>query len=477
MMNKIMLIYPPGRLFQRGEDRAQCNVNDSVTVTVHACNDLGYCAAILRDEYEVFLRDYQTEKADEEQLKSDILHFSPDLIFISTTNATIFEDLQIVENICCYYECEFVLKGALFYDVDTVLLSQLNLSHISCLIGGETEFIIKPLADALLKKEEKLKDIPGIIYSENGVWKKTAFHCWNEDLDSLPFPARDLMNNALYVRPDTNMPMATISVARGCPSSCMYCLTPHITGKKVRFRSVENVFREIEECYYTYGIKSFFFKADTFTINQKWAIELCDKIIQSSLQIEFTCNSRADTVSAELLQKIKEAGCFMFAIGFESGSDKTLKFLKKGTSVQKNLDAAKLVKQAGLPLFGFFMMGMPWEDREALELTVKHIFDINPDFIEISIAMPYYGTQLYDLCLESGTIDGKSFGFDTMLSNIKGTRYLSFKQVQRIKRNCLLRFYLRPCFIFKKMIASVKQPVVLKNYIKYGFHLLRQCIH
>ena len=97
--------------------------------------------------------------------------------------------------------------------------------------------------------------------------KKTNFKIWSDNLDEIPFPARDLMKNEMYPRPDTGEPMATIQVSRGCPSACTYCLTPVISGKSLRKRSIENIFAEIEECYYKHGIRNFFFKADTFTID------------------------------------------------------------------------------------------------------------------------------------------------------------------------------------------------------------------
>lgn len=475
-MNKIMLMYPPGKLYQRGEDRAQSNIEDSATASVHACNDLGYCASVLRCAgYEVFLRDYQTEKVKFKAVMNDVLRFQPDIIFLSTTNATVLEDLCFIAKIKQYYKCLFFVKGAIFYNPPPQALKVVDFSDVTCLIGGEIEFIIKPLADYYLKNKGSLESISGIIYQENGTWVKTAFDCWYDDLDSLPFPARDLMRNELYVRPDTDEPMATISVARGCPSQCIYCLTPIISGKKVRFRSVKNVFAEIEECYYKFGIKSFFFKADTFTINKHWAMELCDRIIRSDLcgKIAFTVNARADTVTPHLLSKMKRAGCFMLAIGFESGSNETLKRIKKGTTVADNLRTAKMVQKAGIPLFGFFMVGFPWETKADIKQTVRHIFEINPDFVELHIAMPYFGTELYEQCKLYNTLTNFSYGFDYYSPNTRGTKYITMQEIEQIKSQTLWIFYTRPGYICKKVFESLKEPVVVRNYLKYGSRLIR----
>lgn len=478
-MNTVMLIYPPGKAYQRSEDRAQSNIDDSAASSVHACNDIGYAAAILRNAgYNVFLRDYQTEAADFSDVEKDIKSFLPDIILISTTNATILSDIEFVNRICLFHKCEFILKGAIFFNISDELLKTLDLKNINYLVGGEIDFVIKDLADLIIRKTRKPEDIAGIVYKDGDLFRKTAFNKWFCDLDSIPFPARDLMKNELYVRPDTGEPMATVQVSRGCPASCVYCLTPIISGKAVRKRSPENIYAEIEECYNKYGIKNFFFKADTFTIESEWAEEICDLIINSPLhgKIEFTVNSRVKPLEKKLLLKLKEAGCFMLAVGFESGNEKTLEIIKKGASVSDNLRAAALIKEAGIPLFGFFMVGFPWETEEEIVNTLKFIFRIDPDFIEIHIAMPYFGTGLYELCDEYKTIKCESWGNDYFSPNTVGTVTVPMDKIKELKKKYLLKFYLRPSYILKKLYGCIVNPVVMKNYISYGLKLIRNNI-
>lgn len=475
-MNRIMLIYPPGKAYQRSEDRAQCNIDDSAATSIHACNDLGYAAAILRNKgYEIFLRDYQTEKTELNEVDSDIRMFCPDLIFISITNATVLSDIEFVNHIYSFHKCEFVLKGAIFFNTPDELLNTLKLNNINYLMGGEVDTVIGELADFILKKEGSIENIPGIIYKSEQEYKKTAFDCWFQDLDSIPFPARDLMKNELYVRPDTGEPMATIAVSRGCPANCVYCLTPVISGKQVRKRSVENIFSEIEECYYKYGIKNFFFKADTFTIETEWAEAICDRIINSPLhgKIEFTVNSRVKPLSEGLLVKLKTAGCFMLAVGFESANENTLSIIKKGTTVDDNLKAAELIRKTGIPLFAFLMIGFPWETKEDIVNTLKFAFKLKPDFIEVHIAMPYYGTGLYDLCKEYDTIKSEAWGNDYFSPNTYGTRSVPMDEIKKLKKKYLMKFYLRPSYILKKFFAAIKKPIIIKNYIIYGLRLVK----
>ena len=479
MAEKIMLLYPPGKAYQRSEDRAQCNLEQSVVTTVHACNDLGYAAAILRQQdYEVSIRDYQTEKTSLEIIRQEITAFAPDVIVLSTTNSSICTDLAFLKWITTFCRCVFVLKGAIFFDISEELLTTLDLECVDYLVGGELDTVIGNLMEAALRGKGRLCDVPGILYKEHGVFRKTAFDKWFEDLDAIPFPARDLMKNALYPRPDTGEPMATIQVARGCPCQCTYCLTPIISGKNVRKRSIENIFREIEECFYQYGIRNFFFKADTFTIDMSWAAELCDRIIRSDLcgKIAFTVNARATSLTRELLQKLKDAGCFTIALGFESGSNDTLRRIKKGATREDNLRAAKLVKAAGIPLFGFFMIGFPWENRQDILDSLEFIFTIDPDFVEVHIAMPYYGTQLYAECEAYQTIKTVAWGSDPLSPNTIGTQTVAMEEIKKLRNRFLRRFYLRPGYILRKMTEGLHNPVIAKNYIKHGIKLLKKTV-
>ncbi|MBQ6163667.1 MAG: radical SAM protein [Clostridia bacterium] len=478
-MNGVLLMYPPGKMYQRGEDRAQCNVEESVSVEMRACNDLGYAAAILREKgYDVLLRDYQTEKKDAEYVKNEILAFRPKMIVISVTYGTVVKDLEYARGILSFYECLIVLKGAAFFDPEPKILHELDLEGIRCMIGGEMSFIIGPLADCLLRGEGNLAQIPGISWYENGELKKTDFCTFHENVDELPFPARDLMNNTLYKRPDTGEPMATIQISYGCPSGCIYCLTPMLSGRKVRFRSIENIFSEIEECYYKYHIRHFFFKADTFTIDRERAIGLCDRIIHSPLcgKISFTVNSRTDTLSPQLCAKLKKAGCFMVAVGFESGSDETLRRIGKHADTEKSREAMRMLREAGLPVYGFFMVGFPWETEADIRNTFDFALRLRPDYVEIHTAMPYYGTGLYTECEKLNTIEGSSFGFDYIAPNTKGTAYVDLARIERLKKQFLLRFHSDPAFLRRIAVQCASEPSKLGHYLYYGVRLLKNIV-
>lgn len=474
--NRILLFYPPGPMYQRGEDRCQQAVDGSSAEAMRACNDLGYAAAVLlKKGYEIRLRDYQTEKCSIEQMNSEVDDFKPDLLMLSTTNTSIYDDIKIMNDLKARCGAVTVLKGAIFYAPEQEMLDLLDLSQIDYMIGGEVDFAIDGIADYALRGEGDIASVDNILYKdEDGKFIQTKFHVWGQDLDAQPFPAREYMNNGLYLRPDTDAPMATIQTARGCPSSCVFCLTPGISGKCVRFRSPENVMAELTECYEKFGIKDFFFKADTFTINAEWVKKLCELIIDSPLygNINFTANSRVNPLKKETLELMKKAGCFMVAFGFESGSDEILKKIKKGATVEQNLQAARWCHEVGLPFWGFFVIGFPWENKGHIMKTKKLIYKADPDFIEVKMALPYYGTPLYETCKEDDLLAKNVLGSDFFHSSMTGTRYLTIKEVESLRRRILLGFYLRPKYILRKMGECVEKPSVFLNYCKYGVRLI-----
>lgn len=479
-MKKIMLFYPPGRFYQRGEDRSQGNVEQSTATSMRAPNDLGYAAATLKKEgFAVFLRDYQTERLTPAELLADFDREDPDGIFVSITNSTIFHDLVLVRELKARKPGLLVmLKGAIFFDPDPALLAQLDLADVTYLIGLESDFIVGRLAKAHFDDPATIPAIRGILYNKDGVWTKTDFASWETDLDSLPFPDRSLIKNALYTRPDTGEPQATIATSRGCPSACIFCMTPKISGKKLRLRSPENILAELTDCYVNHGIRDFFFKSDTFTFDPAWTRAVCQAILDSPLagKIRWVANSKVKPLDKGTLVLMKKAGCWLVAFGYESGSPETLSRIHKNTTINDNIQATKWAKEAGLLTFGFFLIGLPWEGREHLEATRRHIFELDNDFLELHIAIPYYGTRLNDIAREEGLLPGSVLGKDYFNAPTVGTTTLSMEEIEAFRKKTLLDFHLRPSYIGRKLLQAGGNPKIIANYARFGLRLLKNTL-
>ena len=193
-------------------------------------------------------------------------------------------------------------------------------------------------------------------------------------------------------------------------------------------------------------------------------------------KVHWVANSRVNTVDEEMLKIMKKAGCWLVAFGFESGSQRSLDLMKKGTTVEQNIYVCKLAKKVGLQVFGFYLIGFPWENYDDLKLTKKLIFKLNADFIELHIATPFYKTSLYDIVKKKNLIDGGVLGKDCFNFPTKGSKYLSIQEIQKFRSNVLLMYHLRPSFILKKLELSWNKPKILKQYFLFGTRLFKDCI-
>lgn len=472
-----MLINPPGPLYQRGEDRCQANIEESSAVSLRAPNDLAYMAAVLKVEgIGVLIRDYPAEKLSWQDFEYDLKRTMPDLLVMSVTTATVLDDLrafQVAKSM--NPSIVTVAKGALFFASDIHLFDKPAFASMDFGLAGESETLIGGLVKGL-RGGSPYGTIDGIVArSDDGRWFRRAQKEFVTDLDTIPFPARDLIRNELYVRPDTGEPQATIQTSRGCPSRCIFCLTPAISGQKVRQRSVQNIVDEIEECVNRYGIRNFFFKADTFTINKKFVIDLCKEIMRRELNIQWVANSRVDTVDAERLEWMKKAGCWLVAFGFESGDDDILKKMKKDATVADAYQAVRLVKEAGLRVYGFFMIGLPWDDRTTVEKTFRFAKDLDCDFSEIHIATPYEGTELHSIARDAGLLTDEVIGHDYFHDPTMATMFLTREEILEYRKKGLRRLYLSPKYLIKTF-SNINSMDELARYAVYGARMLKNIV-
>lgn len=487
-MGKILLLNPPGPRFQRGEDRCQADIDHSSATSLRPPNNLAYLSALLRkNSHTTIIKDYPAQNSDFAILLSDISTFLPDIIIVSTTEPTLYHDLNIIAKIKeANSQIKIIYTGAFFrYNTNESLYEEIEgFQNVDFIIYGENESVICILANSILTSSE-FSSIKGIHYnikynthknSENSIrFIKTKPSSFITNLDDLPFPDRDNLQNNLYIDPLSNKPIATIEVARGCPSKCIYCLAPVISGSKVRIRSTKNVIEEIKEVKNKYDIDHFFFRADTFSINNKWVRQLTDSIILEKLNIKWVANARIDSVTLDLLKRMKKAGCYLIAFGIESGSDETLKKTQKGYTSDRARQVIAYAKKAGLDIFGFFMIGFPWETKKHILETKKFILKNSCDYIEVHIATPYIGTKLYENVKKMNLLDHIPIGNSYFNIPSVPTKHLTVEQIKILQQNIIRSFYLRPSYIIRKVIG-IRSLGTLKNYWIYGIKLLKNLV-
>lgn len=225
------------------------------------------------------------------------------------------------------------------------------------------------------------------------------------DLDVLPFVDRSLApSGETSWFAGLESPYFTITASRGCLYQCTFCQPAEraVFGDKVRKRSVDNILNELEMLDQIYGMRSFMLHDDCFTQYCDWVEEFCEKKIARGLKQPFVCQSRADIICKrpDLIQKLVNAGLRWVLIGFESGSDRVLKFIKKGVTVEQNLEAAIICKRLGVKIFANYMFGLPTETANEMRQTVAMIRQIKPDHYSPSVFTPAPGSRLYEYCCE-----------------------------------------------------------------------------
>ena len=305
---KIFLIYPPSPVLNR-EDRCQQPTKELLVIPPLPPTDLMYLASVAEKEgFEAKICDY-SQGGD---LVEDLKEFKPDYLVVNVATPTLEHDLDalriakdILPNVVT------IAKGAIFLTKSEDILK--NHEALDIVIFGEAEDTLKEILQGV---EKPL----GIYYREDGQIKFSGVRPFIDNLDEIPFPARHLVDNTIYRRPDNNKVQAVVKVARGCPFHCFFCLATPVSGAKVRRRSVENIVEELKECVEKYNITNFVFWSDIFNLDKNWTMTLCQAIIDSGLKITWSANTRADTADDEMAKMMYKSGCRLVSIGVERGS-------------------------------------------------------------------------------------------------------------------------------------------------------------
>ena len=253
-------------------------------------------------------------------------------------------------------------------------------------------------------KGKSLEEIPGVSYRKNGSVVHNPDAPQIQDLDALPH-VTDVYRRDLDVRrynvPFLLHPYVSLYTTRGCPAQCTFCLWPQtLSGHPWRKRSTDDVAQEMARAreYWPY-VKEFFFDDDTFNIQKARTMELCAKL--KPLKLTWSCTSRV-TTDFETLKAMKEAGCRLLIVGYESGDQQILKNIKKGATVERARQFTKDCRKLGLVIHGDFIVGLPGETRETVLNTINFAKELDVETIQVSVAHAYPGTELYDYAVKNG---------------------------------------------------------------------------
>src|SRR6266516_2359406 len=255
-----------------------------------------------------------------------------------------------------------------------------------------------------------LDQLPGVSFRKNGGIVHNPEGPAIENLDALPWVTkvyqRDL-DVTRYNVPFLLNPFISLYTSRGCPALCTFCLWPQThSGHRWRLRSTDDVANEVRFAKESFPqVKEIFFDDDTFNYQKARTIELCKKL--KPINFTWSCTSRV-TTDYETLKAMKDSGCRLLIVGYESGDQQILKNIKKGATIERARQFTKDCHKPGLVVHGEFILGRPGETRETIKNTIKFAKELDVETIQVSVAHAYPGTELYDYAMKNGFITAET---------------------------------------------------------------------
>ena len=248
------------------------------------------------------------------------------------------------------------------------------------------------------------------------------------------------------------LPSFLMLTSRGCPYRCVYC--SKVSGNLYRHHSIDRIIKEMNILIDKYNAKEIIFRDDTFTIDKKHIEDLCQEIIKRGLnkKIKWTCMTRVPLVTEDLLKLMKKAGCWSRHYGVESGSQRLLDLIQKDITIKQVKDAFKWTRKAGIEIKAFFMLGLPTETKEESLQTIKFTKDSKPDWIQVTITVPYPGTKLYEEAKSKNLLKLNSWeDLDGTKGPIIESEFLNKNQMSGIIRKAYLSYYTSPRIIIQNL--------------------------
>ncbi|MBL7069654.1 MAG: B12-binding domain-containing radical SAM protein [Candidatus Omnitrophica bacterium] len=344
------------------------------------------------------------------------------------------------------------------------------------LFVGEAEKGLPLLFDKLEKKAPvDYGDIPGLAWPRDGDIQLNP-QVFVNDLDSLGMPAWDLIRPEEYPESQhgaffKKFPIAPIMVTRGCPYPCTFCAGNIVGGRRIRRHSIDFMLNQIKYLYDDRGIREFHVVDDNFTFDKDYAKEFLKKLIDLNLEMSWSTPNgvRIDTLDEELLRLMKESGLYLISLGIESGSDKVLKLMKKGTTVEKNREGVDLIRSAGIETAGFFIIGFPGETKEDIKRTID--FSLKLDLIRANYFtyLPFPGSQSFNELSSDGELDKTDWDRFYFMNAAFTPKGMTRSQLKWLQRCAFLRFYFRPRIFWKNLLG-------IKSF-RHFWYLMKRFFH
>lgn len=410
---------------------------------------LGYLAAVLiKEGHNVVILNCLLERIDPQDFGKRISQIAPDVIGFQLFSY----DLNVIKSYLQTARTEFphttLIAGGPHPSGDPE--GTLNyLKDLDYAFAGEAETGLPLLLRRLAGGNLSPTDIPGLIYRVDGEIAVTPPSVII-DLNSLPLPAWDLLKPEQYPEAPhgaftRSFPTAPIITSRGCPGRCTFCAGTSINSKQLRLRALESVMDELALLHQR-GIQEFHIEDENFTLNKKRTLKFCEMLKQQGLGMSWSLPSgvRIDTLDAEMLDAMEQAGCYSMALGIEFGSDRILALTRKGIDTAMVRERLDLFRGRKVKTTGFFLFGIPGETIQEMQETMKFALSLPLDRAQFNNFMPLPGSVLWDQLRARGElakVDWDHYFVHDVAYTDKG---ITPESIKRLQRQSYLRFYLRP---------------------------------
>lgn len=444
---KVMLVSPPDKNYIKAIENDLLGIDPPI--------GLAYVAGVLRDNgIDVRIIDANTLKLSIEDVVRLAVNDKPD--FIGFTVYTFMSSVCV--NIAKRIKEELPLTKIIFGGPhihpqhDEVMKTMPFVDY--CVIG-EGEYPTLELIKAV-SAGGPLTQVKGIAYRLGGKVIINPQKEYIRNLDELSFPARDLLPFNMYRSPHSlggRKAYTIILSSRGCPFACHFCACNTVWGNQRR-RSVDNVLDEIEFFYKKYKTKAIRIEDDLFTLDNEWAIAICQGMVERGLnKIDWEVNGRVGTIKRELLIEMKKANCKSIALGIEFGNQRILDFAEKGFKVNQVYETVKMIKESGIRVKAYFMIGYPTETKETIEETIKLSQDLGLDYAVFSLVTPFPGTALYKYVKDNGLLKSDKWeDYQFGSAHAFSLDGISEEELIKLWKRASKEFYYRP----KQMIKIMK---------------------
>jgi radical SAM superfamily enzyme YgiQ (UPF0313 family) len=327
---------------------------------------------------------------------------------------------------------------------------------------SEAEFTIKELV-SYLRNEKEPKDVQSLYYKDQyGKINKNPTRNFTEDIDKLPIPAYEIFDSnayypAVHIRGSR---LQNIITSRGCPFRCTFCSATKVYGNRYRYQSIDRSINEMKFVIEELNIDSLQIYDDNFTTNKRRTKDLCKRMIDEKLNLQWVCYTRADAIGdQQMLSLMKEAGCYMIVVGIENGNDRILKLIKKQLDLNVAKKNLELAKKMNINVLSSFMIGLPSEAISEIDNTIKFATTLPLTYATFPIFTPYPGTPIYDDAKFYGEILSEDFDqFSRWGDGVYASKGINPGTYKKMQKKAFFKFYFRPKIILKLLNEFFKLP-------------------